>query len=168
MKSERLEVGRQARRDAGGLSSPALDRNGMEILPRAHCLRLLASRHVGRVGVSRHALPMILPVPYRMLGEDVVFATATGSKSIARPDENVIAFEVDDVDPVSRSGWSILIVGVARPLDERGPDWQAAIGLDLHPWLGHHAAQLMRLPSDRLTGRRLTGTDRRPTDRTAL
>jgi nitroimidazol reductase NimA-like FMN-containing flavoprotein (pyridoxamine 5'-phosphate oxidase superfamily) len=145
----------QVRPDVPRPHQDALDRNGLAILSRSECLILLASRPVGRVGVSRHALPAILPVTYRLLGEDVIFATGTGSKSLAVADENVIAFEVDDVDPITHSGWSILVVGKARPVDERDPDWDAAHSLDLHPWVGHHAVQLIRLPTDRLTGRRL-------------
>ncbi len=133
----------------------ALDRHGLEILTRQECLALLSSRPVGRVGLSAYALPAILPVTYRMLDEHVVFATATGSKSLAVAHENVIAFEVDDVDPATRSGWSVLAVGVAREVTERDPDWLAARRLDLHPWAGRHAVHLIRLPTDRLSGRRL-------------
>lgn len=134
-----------------------LDRNGLEILNRAECLALLASRPVGRVAVSAHALPAILPVTYRLLGDDVIFATGTGSKSLAVTHGNVIAFEVDDTDPATCSGWSVLVVGIARQLDERDSGWAAARGLDLHPWVGRRAANLIRLQTDRLSGRRLCG-----------
>lgn len=135
----------------------AVDRNGLEILVRAECLDLLATRQVGRVALTRNALPMILPVTYRLLGEDVVFATGTGSKSIAVADDAVIAFEVDDVDPVNRNGWSVLAVGIARHITERSPEWEAAVALGLRPWVGRHAVDLIRLPTERLSGRRLTG-----------
>ena len=127
----------------------------MEILSRHDCLSLLASRPVGRVGVSRHALPVIFPVTYCLLGEDVLFATGTGSKSLAVAHENVIAFEIDEIDPASRSGWSVVVVGVARRIDERDPDWQAATDLDVRPWVGRHAVNLIRLGTERLSGRRL-------------
>jgi hypothetical protein len=85
MKCQPLETGRQVDRYPGRFPPSVLDRNGLEILPRAECLRLLATRPVGRVGVSRHALPAILPVTYRMLGEDIVFATGTGSSLSPAP-----------------------------------------------------------------------------------
>ena len=134
-----------------------VDRNGLEILSRQECLSLLASRPVGRVAISRHALPVILPVTYCLLGGDVVFAAGTGSKSLAAVNENVIAFEVDDIHPVTRSGWSVVLVGMGHRIDERDPDWEAAIDLDVRPWVGHHAVHLIRLPTDRLSGRRLSG-----------
>jgi uncharacterized protein len=133
----------------------AIDRNGLEILTRSDCLERLSSAQVGRVAVSRYALPAILPVNYAMVGDDIVFATGTGSKSLAIADETVVAFEVDEMDPITRTGWSVLAVGKARPLDERDVDMEAARKLDLHPWVGHHAVELIRLPTERLSGRRL-------------
>jgi len=135
------------------------DRNGMEILSRSECLFLLATRSVGRVAVSRHALPTILPVNYAMLGEEIVFATGTGSISLAGAEEVVLAFEVDEADPVTRSGWSVVVVGKARRIDERNSDWEAARCLNLEPWVGRHAVELVRLKSHRLTGRRICPAD---------
>jgi len=142
----------------GKVDVVVLDRNGMEVLSRPECLSLLASGPVGRVGVSRDALPVIFPVTYCLLGDDVLFATGTGSKSLAVAAENVIAFEIDEIDPATRSGWSVVVVGVGRRVDEGDPDWQAAIDLDVRPWVGRHAVNLIRLGTDRLSGRRLVGT----------
>lgn len=134
-----------------------MDRNGLEILSRAECLALLASRPVGRIGVSAYALPAILPVTYRLLGESVVFATGVGSKSLAVSHGNVVAFEVDEIDAESRAGWSVLVVGIAHEIGERDPDWEVARDLDLRPWVGRHAVTLIRLGTERLSGRRLAG-----------
>lgn len=136
----------------------ALDRNGLEILSRQECLRLLKGWPVGRVGVTRHALPMVLPVTYRLSGEDIFFATGTGSKSLAVAHRDVIAFEVDQIDPETKTGWSVLAVGVAHHVKEDDPEWELTDELDLQPWVGGQAIQLIRLPTDRLTGRRLLGS----------
>ena len=133
------------------------DRYGLEILSRPECLSLLAGCSVGRVAVSCDALPVILPVAYGLLGEDVVFAAGMGSRSLAVAYQNVIAFEVDDIDVLARSGWSVVAVGVGRRVDERDRDWRAAIDLDVRPWGGGVAVDLIRLGSDRLCGRRLVG-----------
>jgi len=135
---------------------PAVDRNGLEILTRDECLELLGSAQLGRVAITRYALPAILPVNYAMLGDDIVFATGTGSKSLAINHETVIAFEVDAIDPTARTGWSVLAVGKARPFDERDADLAAAKQLDLDPWVGRHAVGLIRMPTDLLSGRRIT------------
>jgi hypothetical protein len=132
-----------------------LDRNGLEILPRSECLRLLGLRPVGRVALSRYALPAILPVNFCMLDDQVVFASGTGSKSLAVVSRNVIAFEADEFQPGDRSGWSVLVVGIAVELDHLDPLWDEARHLDLHPWIGRRAGYLFRLPTDRISGRRL-------------
>jgi nitroimidazol reductase NimA-like FMN-containing flavoprotein (pyridoxamine 5'-phosphate oxidase superfamily) len=139
----------------------SVDRNGLEILPRSDCLALLASGHLGRVGVVRRGAPVVLPVNYAMLGEDVVFATGTGSKSLAVAASNPVAFEVDDADPVSRAGWSVLVTGLAEQLTS-GPDWEAARLLDLHPWIGRHASKVVRLRTNRISGRRLAAAGTGP------
>lgn len=134
-----------------------LDRNGLEILSRAECLKLLASRPIGRVGLSRDALPAVQPVTYALSGEDVMFATGIGSEHLAPAGDTVIAFEVDDIDSVTRCGWSVLILGVAHRLTPHEVRSAPAAALDLRPWVGSRAVHLMRLRTDHLSGRRLTG-----------
>ncbi|MGI8753958.1 MAG: pyridoxamine 5'-phosphate oxidase family protein [Acidimicrobiales bacterium] len=130
-----------------------MDSDGLEILSRAECLRLLASRSVGRVAVSRHALPAILPVSYRLAGEEVVFGA--GETHATETRNVVLAFEVDDVDPVTRRGWSVVAVGLAHQVmvDPEGKD---AMVVDPDPWVGRLETPLIHLSTDRLTGRRMT------------
>lgn len=68
--------------------------------------------------------------------------------------DKVIAFdEVDHVDPVSRSGWSVRTAGRARQLDD--PYLNAPASKDLHslPAAVPHTVHLIRLRTDRLSGR---------------
>ncbi len=132
-----------------------LDRNGLEILGRDECLALVASSPVGRVALSADALPVVLPVNHRLLGDSVVFATGVGSKLLSMEKGTVVAFEADAFDPASRSGWSVLVVGVAHQITEGDREWGPANALDLHPWVGHHASYLVRLTTERISGRRL-------------
>jgi len=141
-----------------GVVTLMFDRNGLEILGRDECLELLESCPVGRVALTAHALPVVVPVNHRLLGEDLVFATGVGSKLLAMAKGTVVGFEVDDFDPATRSGWSVLVVGMARRIVEGDDDWAAAQTLDLAPWVGHHAKYFVRLPTGRISGRRLVGT----------
>lgn len=85
-------------------------------LNRNECLDHLATRSVGRVAVTIHALPAIIPVNYGMLGDAVVFRTESDGP-LARACANaVVAFEVDEVAPDGSGGWSVLVVGVADQL----------------------------------------------------
>lgn len=133
----------------------AFDRNGLEILSREACLELLGSKPVGRVAFNWPALPAILPVTFQLIGEDIIFATGTGSKSLAVRRGTVLAFEVDEIDAGTRAGWSVLVVGKARELDPRRLTASLLRQLDLRPWAGRHASKLIRLPTERLSGRRL-------------
>jgi nitroimidazol reductase NimA-like FMN-containing flavoprotein (pyridoxamine 5'-phosphate oxidase superfamily) len=80
-------------------------------LLREDCFRLLATAKLGRVGLSIRALPVILPVQYRMLDSGVVFRTAPGTKLTASLLGNVVAFEVDSLSEDDGQGWSVLVTG---------------------------------------------------------
>jgi hypothetical protein len=94
-----------------------LDRNGLEVLDEDECLALLAGATLGRVAITTRALPTILPVNYRLVGSTVLFRTGRGTKLDAATAGNVVAFEVDDFDPIGHTGWSVNLIGVARDLE---------------------------------------------------
>lgn len=96
----------------------AIDRNGLEVLDRDACLRLLTRATVGRVGVSFGALPMILPVNFRLVGDQIAFRTTIGTKLDAATCNAVVAFEVDEIDPTYHTGWSVVALGVAREVTD--------------------------------------------------
>ena len=132
----------------------AIDRNGLEVLSRAECLALLRTVPVGRVGISMRALPVVLPVSFAVLGDDVVFRTGTGTKLGAAVDQAIVAFEADDVDFARGSGWSVCVTG--RASEVYHPDELAAVAaLEPAPLVRGSSAHVVRVRSDILTGRRL-------------
>src|SRR2546423_14589095 len=80
-------------------------RSGIEMIDRDECVRLLASQQVGRLAVAYEGHPDVFPVNYVLDGECIVFRTAEGSK-LRGAERERLAFEVDQLDPVSHSGWS--------------------------------------------------------------
>ena len=131
-----------------------LDRNGLEVLSRAECLRLLAQSRVGRVVVTDRALPAAFPVNFTLLDEDVVFLTTAGSKLEAAEGEEVMAFEADEIDPVLHGGWSVLVQGLASVISD--PDELAqARALRLEPWAPGGQFQFVRIRAELVSGRRL-------------
>ena len=98
------------------MSIPPIDRNGLEVLEHEECLRLLGHAHLGRIGVTSGALPLIFPVNYRLDGGELLFRTAVGTKLDAATRGTIVAFEVDDFDAVSHAGWSVVVTGRARRL----------------------------------------------------
>jgi len=110
------------------------DHAGLEILPFDRCLQLLAASPVGRVSFFADGEIVVLPVNYVMDGQDPVFRTARGSKLSAAEGQNVVAFEADDYDERTRSGWSVLVNGRAHAIYEEA-EIQRLSRLGLRPWV---------------------------------
>ena len=100
------------------IQSMEVDRNGLEVLDRDECLRLLASATLGRIGFTSGALPTVLPVNFHLDGERILVRTGRGSKLDAALQDAVVAFEVDDFDPIDHSGWSVAVTGVATEVSD--------------------------------------------------
>src|ERR671913_2269001 len=112
-----------------------VDRNGLEVLAPDECLRLLATATLGRIGVTSGALPTVLPINFRVDGDRILFRTGVGTKLDAATSGAVVAFEADDFDAMYHSGWSVVITGVARPVEDpndhlvhRTPRWAPGPG----------------------------------------
>ena len=131
-----------------------LDRTGLEVLTRAECLALLRTSLVGRVIVTDRALPAAFPVNFAMLDDDVVFRTTAGSKLEVASAQAVVAFEVDDLDPIGQTGWSVLIQGLARRIQDPA-DVTRAGTLPFQPWAPGKRLEFMRISSELVSGRRL-------------
>jgi len=131
------------------------DRNGLEILSRRHCIDLLSETPVGRVIFTEKALPTAMPVNFALLDEDIVFRTGTGSKLAAAMAKAVVAFQVDDIDPVGHSGWSVLVQGWAALLT-RADELARAYDLQLQSWAPGERWHFVRIRSEIVSGRRLT------------
>jgi uncharacterized protein len=130
-----------------------VDRNDLEILDRGECLRLLSSHGVGRVGLSSGALPVILPVNFYLDGERVIVRSGSGTKLAAAMRNAVVCLEVDEIDPVYHSGWSVLVTGTAREL--LGEEADAARRLPLRPWSGA-GDHVIAIDVELVSGRRLS------------
>lgn len=122
------------------------------VLSRLECLRRLESESVGRVGVAIGALPAVLPVNFAMLDGNVVFRTAPGTKLSAALLGAVVAFEVDGLDPATRTGWSVMVLGVCSEItaDE---DLVRAGELDLDPWAPMGMDHFVRIHATEISGR---------------
>jgi len=86
----------------------------LQVIPRDEALRLLASAPVGRVVFTLRALPAVLPVNFVLDGDAVVFRTAPGSKLTAAVRNAVVAFQVDQIDPQTQTGWSVVVTRPSR------------------------------------------------------
>lgn len=127
-------------------------------LDRQECLRLLAKVPVGRVVYTRHALPAVLPINFSLdTDSSVLLRTSPDSDLVRAIDGVVVAFEADEFDATTRSGWSVVVTGratvVTDPaehdrLSETGPT----------SWMPLQEAVFVRIESEMVTGRELRGT----------
>lgn len=127
--------------------------SGLEVMARRECLRLLATKVVGRLGFLVGDQPMVLPVNYAVRGEEVVFRTGEGAK-LAGVALGKVAFEVDDVDADTGHGWSVVVQGVAEEITEVD-DWFAASLRDAPRTWVPAADHYVRIRPTAISGRRL-------------
>jgi uncharacterized protein len=127
-------------------------------LERGDCLRLLDRGVIGRVVYTDAALPAVQPVSYLLDGQEVIFRTGGGSKLAAVTRRAVVAFQADQIDARTHTGWSVLGVGLAYEVTD---PHRLAEFADRPPmlWASDHTAHTMVIPLQQLTGRHLVARE---------
>ena len=111
------------------------------------CLELLATASVGRIAVAGpDGPPLVVPVNFVLEGSVIVFRTAPGAKLDALR-RNRASFQVDSIDPLHRTGWSVLLQGLA--FEGSPPE------VDPDPWESGAKHYWIRLVPSSITGRRI-------------
>lgn len=132
-----------------------LDRNGLEILSTEECVDLLRANEIGRVSTSLRALPVVLPVTYTVDRDVILFRTSVGTKFYAATRNAVVAFEVDDFDRTTRTGWSVMVIGEAQEITDDA-ELERVRQLPLEPWIGNgDLDRYIRIPIVHVSGRRI-------------
>ena len=122
------------------------------------CWRLLASKPVGRVGYTGSRGPQVLPVNHVVHDGTIVFRCAAYS-GLARDVQGArVAFQVDQVDDASRTGWSVLVVGSAELVHDPDELVELWTGGAAHPWAPGTRTVYVRITAREVTGRQVTAT----------
>jgi nitroimidazol reductase NimA-like FMN-containing flavoprotein (pyridoxamine 5'-phosphate oxidase superfamily) len=128
----------------------ATDRHGPEVLGMDESLELLDSVPCGRLAYVDAGVPVIVPVNHGVDGTVLVVRSLDGGKLGAAIFEKPVAFEADDLDAATRTGWSVVVRGRAEVLDggvaERVDSWAVGDGASV-TWI--------RVVPDEIGGRRL-------------
>jgi hypothetical protein len=119
-------------------------------LDRSRCLALLATQEVGRLVGGNSDSPLIV-VNYTLDGDDVVARVDTESVAVTIGD--VVVFEVDLIDERTRSGWSVIVRGVARDVTTT----DSADGPVVDTWAPRADGRLIAIQMAEVTGRLLRG-----------
>lgn len=94
------------------------DHVGLAVLSFSECLDHLRRATVGRVAFVRSGTVEVYPVSHLLDGSSVAFRTTHGSKLGAALHRLPVTFQVDQVDPGTRSGWSVMLKGTAEAVSD--------------------------------------------------
>ncbi len=131
------------------------DPSRLDLLDRAECMRLLRRAPVGRIIYTANALPAVQPVNYVLDGETIVIRTESRSNLAAAGRHDVVAFEVDEIDPVRGTGWSVVVTGRAREVTGSAA-MARVMALPLPPWTLDLPCRFVKISCEIVTGHRLT------------
>jgi nitroimidazol reductase NimA-like FMN-containing flavoprotein (pyridoxamine 5'-phosphate oxidase superfamily) len=121
-------------------------------LSEEECWELAATQPVGRIAWTAAAGPMVVPINFAVQDSRIVVHTSAYSELVREADDSVVAFEVDEYDPVTRSGWSVVFRGRARvafhaPPGDRLPD--------VDSWADESRRMTMTVDVHEVSGRRV-------------
>ncbi len=119
-----------------GLAQPP---NNSQMLSHAEAMRLLAGVDYGRVVFTQKALPAVRPVNHLVDEGRIIIRTRLNtaiSTVVASADSGVVvAYEADDFDSHSQSGWSVVATGWAHRVNDPGE--VSHYERLLRPWVNH-------------------------------
>jgi nitroimidazol reductase NimA-like FMN-containing flavoprotein (pyridoxamine 5'-phosphate oxidase superfamily) len=127
-------------------------------LTRDEALGLLAGVSLGRIVFTRNALPAIRPVNHIVEDGEIIIRTH-GDSALAGQTSGtgiggvVVAYEADQIDPVTHQGWSVVVTGYARKVTD--PEQIARYQTMLEPWVDVTMDHAVRIRPDIVNGFRL-------------
>ncbi|MEV6162501.1 pyridoxamine 5'-phosphate oxidase family protein [Streptomyces sp. NPDC052052] len=100
-------------------------------------LRLLGETSLGRVVFTQRALPAIRPVNHLLDRGRIVIRTHQDSDLFVQARSHgdqgvVVAYQADDIDPLTHLGWSVVATGYCRPVTD--PDDLMCYQQLIRPW----------------------------------
>lgn len=122
-----------------------------ESLPVREADELLRTHRIGRVAWRSADGLLVLPVAYAWHDGVIGFRTAPGGVLARLVEATHIAFEVDDFDIETGTGWTVLVRGMARGIDDAyRAAWHARLP---DPWAPGPRDLVIRVNPVIITGR---------------
>lgn len=123
-------------------------------LTHDECFELLRTQPVGRFAAAVPGEgPIVVPVNFIVDGDVIVFRSDMGTK-IAALRHGPVSFQVDWIDWMHKTGWSVLARGVAYEATHFEVEH-----LDVNPWSSGDKRHWVRLVITEITGRRIEAHD---------
>lgn len=147
-----MELGISERR---ALMTTSEDRSELRVLSPDDCYQLLATQQIGRLGVNAEHYPLIFPVNYALDRAGVIVIRTNAGTKLAAADHANVTFEVDCIDQQTRSGWSVLVRGLAEEVTSkhRNDLIERTKASGVEPWAPGHRGHWMRLIPHSISGR---------------
>lgn len=127
-------------------------------LTEGECWELLESVSVGRVVFTHRAMPAIRPVNHLVDHRTIVIRSHMGAAIASRASAgngSVVCYEADELDPVRHTGWSVIVTGMARLVQD--PDAIARYEKSLEPWIAGQMDHVIAIEPRFVSGIRLVG-----------
>jgi uncharacterized protein len=125
-------------------------------LPIEKCRELLGTNTIGRVGWNTVDGPEILPVTYALHNGTIIFRTAAYGSLAELRQVRQVAFQIDDFDPVTRTGWSVLVHGQTRAASRADELLELWGREDPEPWADGTRNLFIAISLNHVTGRSIT------------
>jgi nitroimidazol reductase NimA-like FMN-containing flavoprotein (pyridoxamine 5'-phosphate oxidase superfamily) len=125
----------------------------MRELTPAEAMDRLGSVPFGRVVFTWQALPAVRPVNHIVDNGQVIIRTHEGAAIVTAASGDrgtVVAYEADHLDPCSRTGWSVVVTGLAHVVDE--PERSVRYREALQPWLAGDMDSVISIDARVITG----------------
>ena len=137
------------------------DGSALARLSRGECLALLASVPVGRIIYTRRPLPAVDLVSFALDRGDIVIRTDRGGTLAAATRGAVVAFEADELDQASQSGWSVTAIGPSSEVTDPG-ELVRLETIGLRAWAPGTRDHFIRISPVMLNGCRLRADNAQP------
>jgi uncharacterized protein len=107
---------------------------------------------IARVVWTHDGAAAVVPVNYTVADGSLWFQTSPGSRLARECQGHQVLVEIDSLDAVTQSGWSVIVTGVAQNVE---PDEVPDILGGLQVWPRGPHTLFVRVEPDEITGRRL-------------
>jgi len=121
-------------------------------LSPAQCRERIGRGGVGRIVWCAHGRPQIQPVNFAVVDDDIVFRTAPYTGLGTQVAGRQVAFEVDEIDHDTQSGWSVVVHAEASAVQDADEIMRLRRS-GPQPWAAGRRNLVIRLRPQRMTGR---------------
>jgi nitroimidazol reductase NimA-like FMN-containing flavoprotein (pyridoxamine 5'-phosphate oxidase superfamily) len=135
----------------------------VEKLTKAEALQLIEQAEIGRIGFTGRYGPTVVPVNFKVVNGMVVFRTeedgalAEDLRTGIPGADYVVAFEVDETDAVTKTGWSVQVQGGLHYVDDEAKRAEL-LKAGIEPWAGGERSLFLEVIPSVVTGRRVRRT----------